>query len=143
MNKNGHVMLIVTGVALVLSCLLVMMPILSGCSTGGHSIGGDWRTQRGYSRDYKVDDSLTVTFSYFNDENSCGYAVYDASCGARMGSLILPEEVCPIDPQRVTFRMEDHNGDGQTDIGVQLTEDQIIWYSLDHIDTFASYPILD
>ena len=122
----AFLLILLTGAALFAGC--VNAPI-------GRPVGGDWRTMRGYTRDYVLSDTLTVTFSCFEGKGELEgchcYAMYDASCGARMATL----EVDAENSKKMTatsgenFLTEDVNGDGVKDIGVPVS-DGTLWYSV-------------
>ena len=123
--------------ALFLTVLICAACLFSGCAdiVPDEPIGGDWRTWRGYTKDYRLSDTLTVTFSYFSGENESEgchcYAVYDASCGARMGTIKVDAQNSRKMPERSgeNFLTEDVDGDGVMDIGIPLN-DGVLWYSL-------------
>ena len=122
--------------AMILTVLIGGVFFLTGCSvvTPEKPIGGDWRTWRGYTKDYEISDTLTVTFSHFSGEKEsegCNcYAVYDASCGARMGTIKVDAQNSKKMPvsSGENFLTEDIDGDGMKDIGIPLN-DGVLWYS--------------
>ena len=80
--------------------------------------GGDWHTWRSYTRDYSVKDDLSVTLSPL--DGGKGYAVYNASTGERIGTLLdgtgQEEILC-----------EDIDGDGVCELGIALSSGTV-WY---------------
>lgn len=80
--------------------------------------GGDWRTWRSYTGDYAVKEDLSVTLSPLDGGN--GYAVYNASTGARIGTL-------PEGGGQEEILCEDIDGDGICELGIALSE-ETVWY---------------
>ena len=123
--------------AIILTVLVCGAFFFAGCGVVNPEkpIGGDWRTWRGYTMDYEISDTLTVTFSHFSGEDEsegCNcYAVYDASCGARMGTIKVDAQNSRKMPESSgeNFLTEDVDGDGMKDIGIPL-DDGVLWYSL-------------
>jgi len=80
--------------------------------------GGDWHTWRSYTGDYAVKDDLSVTLSPL--DGGKGYAVYNASTGERIGTLLdgtgQEEILC-----------EDIDGDGVCELGIALSSGTV-WY---------------
>jgi hypothetical protein len=96
---------------------------------GGGSVGGDWRTWRGYTSDYIISDELTVTFSGQTDEDF--YCVYDAAGGNRIGTLLFEDGHLVEDAQSEDFLISDADGDGDNDVGVTLKDGAVMWFAYD------------
>ena len=86
----------------------------------GLIVGQDWRTWRSYSEDFTVHDTLTVCLSPLDGGN--GYAVYDSSNGARIGTLSAENTT-----GQETIVCEDRDGDGVNELGIVLPAGTI-WY---------------
>lgn len=88
--------------------------------------GSDWRTYRAYSEDLRLDDTGTLTFCLSPLDNKNGYAVYDSTSGARVGTLLwdLKKEA---DWQAET-QLKDLDNDGIKEIGIPMTDGKILWY---------------
>ncbi len=110
---------------------------LTGCGRGGQEpIGGDWRVQRGYSEDYALSDSLTVCFAPLDEGD--GWGVYDASDGARIGSLMFTGTENRSNDIG-TVQVSDHNGDGVNDIGLEAGGENLLWFGYDP-EAIGSWP---
>ncbi|AET67888.1 hypothetical protein Desor_2292 [Desulfosporosinus orientis DSM 765] len=92
----------------------------------GQVTGADWRTWRGYTQDYVLNGDFAVCFSGQTSDDF--YAMYDASSGARIATLLL-EEYTVADTGG--FTVADYNGDGLDDIGVQLHDGQVLMFCYD------------
>lgn len=84
-----------------------------------------WRTERSYSRDYQLNDDLSICVSPIEEQT--GYAVYDSSDGERIGSLIWEGDKAVTG--KWTLKIKDVNGDGSNDVGVVTDSDEIIWFT--------------
>ena len=85
----------------------------------------DWRTERGVLYEIQINDALTVCLSRLEDDS--GFAVYDASDGAQIGTL--PKLTWDFfDTAPFTA---DYNGDGAVDIGILCGEKVIHWFGFD------------
>ncbi|MCL2519125.1 MAG: hypothetical protein FWF15_11230 [Oscillospiraceae bacterium] len=106
--------------------ILSLMFILTACGKQidieEQRIGSNWRTWQGYTEDYYLNDDLAVCFSELDDV--CGYAVYDASNGSRIGSIVFngydwDDIIYDI------FQTQDNK------IGVIMSDGAILWYLYD------------
>ena len=57
-----------------------------------------------------------------------GHAVYDSASGAREGSLLWEPGKEADDMSKI--QLKDLDNDGTKEIGISMTDGQVIWYSL-------------
>ena len=91
--------------------------------------GDDWRTWRGYSADYTITDKWSICFSTLDDSN--GYGVYSAAGGARIGSILFDDGEQPAPADNWISVLEDYNGDGANDLGIELADGTLAWFIFD------------
>ena len=88
--------------------------------------GSDWRTYRAYSEDLRLDDTGMPIFCLSPLDNKNGYAVYDSTSGARVGTLLWGAEK-EADWQ-AEVQLKDLDNDGIKEIGILMTDGEILWY---------------
>jgi hypothetical protein len=107
---------------------LVIVLVLASCDIISPPVPGeDWRTWRAYSKDYVIDDDLTVVFAALDEKN--GYAVYDTANGERIASLLFPDGQSYEDVDYNNFRVLDCDNDGNNDIGIVVEDRTVFWYN--------------
>lgn len=84
----------------------------------------NWREQRTYSRNYQLNDDLSICISLLDD--SSGYAVYDTYDGSRIGTLSWQNDQTSIGDWEL--KVADCDRDGNNEIGVITQTSDIIWY---------------
>ncbi len=84
----------------------------------------NWREQKSYSRDYQLNDDMSICVSLLDD--SSGYAVYDTYDGERIGTLSWPSD--QISASDLELKIADADSDGINDVGVITQNSNIIWF---------------
>lgn len=87
-------------------------------------VGDDWRTQRSYTEDIPICDTLTVCLSRLDDDS--GYGVYDCMTGERIGTLLVPEGETGFFDSEPMYT--DYDGDDSVDIGIVPDSGMVQWY---------------
>lgn len=97
-----------------------------GHNSDSNAPGSDWRSYRGYSKDLHLDDTDVLIFCLSPLDNKNGYAVYDSTNGARVGTLLW-ETQKEADWQSEIL-LKDLDDDGIKEIGIAMTDGEILWY---------------
>ena len=97
-----------------------------GHNSDSNDPGSDWRSYRGYSEDLHLDDTDVLIFCLSPLDNKKGYAVYDSTNGARVGTLLW-ETQKEADWQSEIL-LKDLDDDGIKEIGIAMTDGEILWY---------------
>lgn len=79
--------------------------------------------------EYTITDELSIRFSALDEGN--GYGVYDAADGTLVDTIVFEEGEVPNTTDGRISALEDHNGDGANDIGIQMTDGSAAWFCYD------------
>lgn len=148
MTRKGKILL----TAVLVLCLAGAGLWSLGCRAWNEqAIGGDWHTWRGYTPGYELEPGRSVTMSFFAGDpeagEGTGYAVYEASGGMRIGTILLDAEILSrlADPAAAEFVTGDPDGDGHTDLGIRLDDGSVAWYRMTPEDApgFPHFPKLE
>lgn len=133
---------------LFVTVLLLSLLLVSCGGTGGDSgpvdvpddepiAGGDWRTWRGYSDEYVINEDLSILFSTLDERT--GYAVYESESGARIATIKFPDDLTLDDVIMHEYIVEDYDGDGSNDVGIERNDGAIMWFLFDW-DGYGTWP---
>lgn len=125
-NQLWYILSIIgTAVLTVMIVFSINFAITSNSSVASPALENTgWREQKSYSRDYQLNDDMSICVSELED--STGYAVYDTYNGERIGTLSWPSD--QISVSNLELKIVDADGDGNNDVGVVTQNSDIIWF---------------